>query len=135
MSKKTILTIAMHVVIYAGLLTCGWVGHGEGIKTGFAAGVASVPHITALNPATGKVEPIPTPGGNVQIIVVGPSGHMEEGVVAGHTKDGSKVLVLPPSILAGPDQQDDGAPDTPQGLRATPNRGHRRSENPITKLA
>lgn len=124
---KKILLIAQYATIFAGLLVTGYIGHREGVKDG----VASVPHIVAINPATGKLEPIPTVGKDVQIIVVGPQG-MEEGVVMGHTKDGTKVLVMPPSMLSGPDQQ---APDAPSGLKATPN--HHvvgESPNPLTKL-
>lgn len=118
---KSIAIVALLAASVFGGYSAGKV---QGFTTGRVVGIASVPHLTAINPVTGKIEPVPTYGGNVQIVVVGPHG-MEEGVIAGHTKDGTKVLVLPPSMLAGPDQQE---PAEPQANHAAP-------PNRWTKLA
>src|SRR5579863_770463 len=84
----------------------------------FVAGRHSVkvPHVLVLDPNTGQFVPLVAPN-NAQIMVASPDG-IEPGVFAAHSKDSTKILILPPSLLPGADQSQSG----PQ------NQAHKRPE-------
>lgn len=76
---------------------------GVSFVSGKKVGVQSVviPHVYVADPATGNAVPLVVPDGT-QVFVASPDG-VEPGVLAGHSKDGKKILILPPSLLGGGD--------------------------------
>jgi len=90
---------------------------GVSFVSGKKVGVKSVviPHVYVADPATGNAVPLNVPDG-AQIFVASPVG-VEPGVLAGHSKDGKKILILPPSLIGG----DDAGP-------APQNQAHRQLE-------
>jgi hypothetical protein len=65
----------------------------------FYAGRKMSPRILTFNPSTGQWAPLVEKDG-VKIFVASPGGDdIEPGAVIAHTKDGKKVLIVPPSML------------------------------------
>lgn len=79
-------------VSVAALLAASFVGGRKSVK---------IPHVYVADPATGKAVALAVPDG-AQIYVAAPDG-IEPGVLAGHSKDGKKILILPPSLLGDGD--------------------------------
>lgn len=73
--------------------------------SGYYVGRKTAPRAYVLDPATGNFVPLVVADGT-SLFVASPDG-IEPGVLAGHSKDGKKVLILPPSLLgdSGPQQQ------------------------------
>lgn len=71
----------------------------------FFAGRHSVkiPHVLVLDPKTSQFVPLVAPD-NAKIFVASPDG-FEPGVYAAHSKDGSQILILPPSLIPSKDDQ------------------------------
>ena len=81
--------------------------------SGFYAGRKTSPRVMVLDLKTGQAIPLNAPNG-AQIYVASPDG-FETGVYVGHSKDGKKILILPPSLIPGSDQPDEPAqPTQPQ---------------------
>jgi hypothetical protein len=63
----------------------------------FIAGTRMAPRVMAFDFKTREFAPLVVPDG-AKIFVVGPNG-VEPGVLAGHSKDGKSILLLPPSMI------------------------------------
>ena len=72
-------------------VSCFFVGKKVGVRS------VVIPHVMVADPATGALVPLVVPDGT-QIFVAAPAG-VEPGVYAGHSTDGKKILILPPSLL------------------------------------
>ena len=65
--------------------------------SGYKVGKHNRVKVIVLDPATMQPAPLKVPDGT-QIFVFGPEG-VEPGVNAEHSKDGTKILIAPPSLM------------------------------------
>jgi hypothetical protein len=87
--------------------------------SGFYAGRKTSPRVMVMDPKTGQMVPLSAPNG-ATMYVASPDG-FEVGAYVGHSKDGKKILILPPSMIPGMSQPDEPAqPAQPQSHHEMP---------------
>lgn len=91
------------------------------VLSGVYAGRKSVPRVLIFDSATGQAVDV-AKDKDVTIYVIGPNG-IEPGFSYGHTKDGSKVLVVPPEVFSDPSEQPQ-APQAPEQQQSSPLQPH-----------
>ena len=93
---------AVSVVTVALIVALAWAS--------FLAGRKMAPRVMVFDFKTREFAPLVVPDG-AKIFVASPNG-VEPGVLAGHSKDGKSILILPPSLI-GPQE----SPVQPQANR------------------